>query len=865
MSSPSIDPICRGVRRTLTTEGREALRDDPAAQQHLADCPDCQAFLEAQAELEALLFELPVMDAPDELVQRVLLAVEREGAANPGSAAGNAIVASPWWRKLFLSVRAWAPALAGYRPALALGATIAIAAVVGLSLLQTRNHVPEPASMEDSEALPSPTPELREEARGKFRSRGYVGGSDASGRGAPSDGSLPEAPLQADAPEEIQVLEKSLGSVFSSYLPAPDSERRGSREADGSRQEVAKPHSAEPMSVEPEVEGQDGASRRAGLFSAPVIEELRPVGGELDDLVTAEYIPKDARRRNDQDLDGGPRIQEEPKEEQPAKKDLDTGFGDQAGSADLLSEDLISQEAHDFLAERDRVEGLDFLDADGYWANTYVPGDAVFRLLQARLAGAPLKVHEGARQTPQPFDPPANAALAVYLQADRAGVDGETRTLLQVGLQSTERRSGRRPALNLALVLDLTGDLTGDLATEDAAALRSLVMALGDHRDVEDRFHLVVAGRPGAVLVEPEGFRHGRLLVTLDQLFGVGGGLAATLSLEEALATAVETLSREDDPNAPLGSSVVLLATPRTLGGETAAIAALAHRSAVEGVLVSAIGVGDGVDRAELDRVVLAGQGSRRLMTTGGEAADLVERELASASRAVARAVRVRIRLAPGVKLVDVVGSRRLDALQAEEVREAEQGVDLQLARRMSIEADRGEDEEGIQIVIPSFYSGDAHVILLDVVVPGPGPIADVTLRYKDLVYLRNGVSRDQLSLPRGREAAGPLQLNVLENLLAYRLFETLEGAGGLVAAGQAEAARQRLAAFAGLLRGLRAEIPGLAQDRDLAGDLALLEGYQALLDPATGASAPDLRTLVDSLRLAARLKILPQPAGGDE
>jgi hypothetical protein len=39
-----------------------------------------------------------------------------------------------------------------------------------------------------------------------------------------------------------------------------------------------------------------------------------------------------------------------------------------------------------------------------------------------------------------------------------------------------------------------------------------------------------------------------------------------------------------------------------------------------------------------------------------------------------------------------------------------------------------------MQIVIPSFFTGDSHVILLDVVVAGPGPVADVTLRYKDLV-----------------------------------------------------------------------------------------------------------------------------------
>ena len=146
----------------------------------------------------------------------------------------------------------------------------------------------------------------------------------------------------------------------------------------------------------------------------------------------------------------------------------------------------------------------------------------------------------------------------------------------------------------------------------------------------------------------------------------------------------------------------------------------------------------------------------------------LVDRELHASSRAVARALRLRIRLAPGVKLVDILGSRRLDEELAERVREAEVAIDRRLARNLGIQADRGEDEEGIQIVIPNFYAGDSHTILLDVVAENPGPLADVTLRYKDVVHLRNGVARANLTLQDGPPAAGPLELNVLTNLVAW-------------------------------------------------------------------------------------------------
>ena len=41
-------------------------------------------------------------------------------------------------------------------------------------------------------------------------------------------------------------------------------------------------------------------------------------------------------------------------------------------------------------------------------------------------------------------------------------------------------------------------------------------------------------------------------------------------------------------------------------------------------------------------------------------------------------------------------------------------------------------------------------------------PIADVTVRYKDLVYLRNSVARANLTLGRDTDPPGPLERNVV-------------------------------------------------------------------------------------------------------
>jgi len=234
-------------------------------------------------------------------------------------------------------------------------------------------------------------------------------------------------------------------------------------------------------------------------------------------------------------------------------------------------------------------------------------------------------------------------------------------------------------------------------------------------------------------------------------------------------------------------------------------------------------------------------------------------------SRVVARAVRLRIRLAPGVELVDVIGSQRLDEAVAERVRQAEKSIDQRLARNLGIQADRGEDEEGIQIVIPAFYAADAHVVLLDVVAPGPGPIADVTVRYKDLVHSKNSVARDNLSLPRGRRSPGPLERNVLKSFLAYRLEQSMIAAGDRLGQGDRDGAIALLTETRDLLAGVCTQLAGFDKDRDLARDFGMLSEYVGLLQAGAGDPQAPRDLLADSLRYAGRLKVLPRSvaAGG--
>ncbi|MDH3688717.1 MAG: hypothetical protein OEU36_04460 [Gammaproteobacteria bacterium] len=527
--------------------------------------------------------------------------------------------------------------------------------------------------------------------------------------------------------------------------------------------------------------------------------------------------------------------------------------------------DRARRAARNFLAQLESTEELKFQDATGYWANTYVPGDNTLRMLEARLAawdrsvlsGGEFALERAAHTIAQPFDMPEGAAIAVYMDADKRGIDGPTRMRLQVGLQGALRQSSHRPPMNVALVLDLGDELTND----ESAALRALVAALEQSKQVGDRFALVVAGKSGGVVVPPEEFRHGPLRLTLTRLLINSQTTAADgMSVEQAVTAAAETIRSSDDQDAGLETNLVLLATTHTANDDLAELERIAHQSAVNGVMLSVVGVGDRISPTHLDRLVLAGQGNRRILHQSDEALKLIGRELHAASASIARAIRLRIRLAPGVRLVNVVGSRRLDDSQVRRVRQAEHGIDQRLAREMGIQVDRGADEEGIQIVIPSFQSGDTHVILLDVVADELGPVADVTVRYKDLVHLRNSVARARLSLPGDHRAPGPLQRNVLKNLLAWKVSDSVWRASQHLTDGNRDQAATVLSEAYELLRGLRAELTGWDADIDLINDERMIAEYVEVLALPVLDSPEQRLYLANSLHYAALRKLLPAP-----
>ena len=123
-------------------------------------------------------------------------------------------------------------------------------------------------------------------------------------------------------------------------------------------------------------------------------------------------------------------------------------------------------------------------------------------------------------------------------------------------------------------------------------------------------------------------------------------------------------------------------------------------------------------------------------------------------------------------------------------------------------------------------------------------------------MFLRNGVGRANLSLGPRRDAPGPLERNVLKNLLAERLSAGIRAAGLALSAGDAASAQLKLDVQLSLLEGLRREVAGWANDVELRNDVHMVSEYRAALATAATRDEEAQRQLADSMQYAGFLKV---------
>lgn len=469
--------------------------------------------------------------------------------------------------------------------------------------------------------------------------------------------------------------------------------------------------------------------------------------------------------------------------------------------------------------------GVPPLDPNAYLQNNYSPGAGARDRTEALVAAGvtvgdtTLKLDTFTQGLRQRFVPPTEAAIGLHATLERthAKTKGDVMAL-QVGLQATDR-APRPDRLNVVLVIDVSGSMAeGDKLGYAKQAALDLYSTLRP----SDRVAVVAYSDMPRVVIAPGPPNREEAAARIGDLVP-----ESSTNIHEAMVWAYRIAATLHQPSAV--TRVLLLSDGQANVGETehGAFAAVARDAFERGITTTSVGVGLEYDDQLMSLVASAGRGSYHFLADPAAISEAMRREVQSLSRAVAGAVLVRINLQEGVIARRVIGQPELDAPAVAEVKQEEKMLDVRAARERGIAKDRGpEDGPGLKTLVPHFYAATSHVMMLDIELPpgvGRRKVAEVVLRYKDLVKNKNVTERAEVFVDTTTDAAFAARSfdpRVRRNVIAFRTAEELLAAAADVESGRAGVAARRVADQHALLQAAarRFEDADLLRDADLLG-----------------------------------------------
>lgn len=477
------------------------------------------------------------------------------------------------------------------------------------------------------------------------------------------------------------------------------------------------------------------------------------------------------------------------------------------------------------------------LNPNMYVSNTYIGGtgakDRLEKLIDEGVLvdGKRIKLEAFSRNYAQAFSIPTRTALSVTAQTERSRIVQEgDHTYLQVGLQALKGELPRRAPLNIVLVMDRSGSMASEDKMENAkAAAMQLVNSLRP----EDSFSLIAFDDEAQTLLPSVTVKDRARVKKIIAALEAGGGTNIYAGLSSGFREAQKHAGRETI------NRVLLLSDGEVTAGvkDAAAFQHLVSVNADKDIQTTSVGLGIEFNEDLMLSIARDGKGNYHFIKDGADTRSVFAKELDELTHVVARAVKVRVQLAEGVGLVRVLGAETLDAAQTKQVKAEERKIDRKVADELGIATNRqnDKDESGIKLLIPNFYRGDNHVMMMELSVPrgfGTRKIADVSVKYKDLVTNTNQEQKSTTAITYTNsrsEAIASINRNVKKNLLGFQTGEALVQAASLIEQGQ----------FANAVRKLddRMVVLGVAarewHDKDLDGDGKLLDRYKTVLTQA--------------------------------
>lgn len=448
------------------------------------------------------------------------------------------------------------------------------------------------------------------------------------------------------------------------------------------------------------------------------------------------------------------------------------------------------------------------LDPNGRYATTYRPGGGHLAAFESAVAQGIVPEADkeivsdiGARYAPT-IDAPTKSALAFQNDFERTKLAPSGGPVhVRLTLRSTVAAPTERPPLAVVVVLDVSGSMRGELIKSARDAASQLVDKLGD----KDQFSLVTFSTDAQVRIPLKTIgakRDDVKKVIADVVEGGGTNIGEGLNLGY-------TEAQKKEVNADAVRVVMLLSDGRANDGITnrRALSAIALHAFESGIQTSSFGLGVDYDGPLMSQIANNGAGGYYYLPNGNQIAPALTTELQKRLDPVATAVEVRVRLRPGVELLNVYGSRRLTAEESASVRAIEVAQDKQTETRDKIKANRQEDNEGgMRFFIPAFARDDNHSMLLKLRIPegvGLKDVALVEVKYKDRVTKKNVAEEFPLKVEYAVsdvESAGTISDNMRRTVQGFAAGESLTKAAQLIADGQKQAAIDLLGEREGLL-----------------------------------------------------------------
>ncbi len=471
-----------------------------------------------------------------------------------------------------------------------------------------------------------------------------------------------------------------------------------------------------------------------------------------------------------------------------------------------------------------------YLDPEGRFATTYRPGGGSF----ARFAEALARGHAPPRALQlaadfggrygEPLAAPTETALSLRADTERAALPPAGGPVhLRLRLRGAEALPMGRPVIAATLILDVSGSMSGEPIRQAREAARQMVARL----QPTDRV-AIVTYETGARVVVPEGpvgARKQAILQAIDRIETAG-----STNLEAGLAAGYAQARRAPDRADVVRLAVVFSDGEANVGNtDPWQLSARAARAFHDGIETTTIGIGSSYDGRQMVALSEHGGGGYYYVQDLASIAAILAQEIELRAQPVARAVELRVRVAPGVRLLQTYGSRRLGEAEAARVRGSEVAIDRRAERHDRIRADRQVDAHGgMRFFIPGFARADSHTMLLELEAPpghGQQALATVELRYKDRVRGANHVEELVVRVDTAGSAeasAATESPSVARTVLGFRTGMTLLGASGSRHASWAA----RVAERAQLLRAAAARW----HDPTLGRDAELLEQYASVL-----------------------------------